>query len=1007
MSVEKREKKFMKLTEYLDNPYFNAVKELYVNDKIKTLPTAINLLKKIKLTKKNIINKNSIKTVYKINDLLIKNKLTKNITKKMIRKLDPTIIKTDNLQDEINKITKKMNIKGHFSITLKSGISDIKHTFKFVHPNHFNNWFDRFVRDKAIATSTSFGDVYHIELGEYKTLFGDFVKIIDVKPIGGGCNKHKQGEKECKSSFYQLKLFNPVSRSNNCFFKAVEYIIEQPVDPKKMRKQFNLVTDTIVSVDDAYKILQFLEVDINIIEYDTNEELDAESKYIVLKDDHYYALMSFESVDTDKKVKRSMMTFDFETRQTDKFNTIKASGTKMYLLKDTICCVYYETLQTKNIKSITYKTNNDKSSARMFIDFLNKENENNRHYNIIAHNGGNFDFYFIISCMTELELMECQIQMRGITIIGINYRNNTFKDSYCFLTDSLSRLSNSFKVEQGKITKMELHGKTISSSQLCFYKPKLSFNEFLDLENNDSEFWNLYVKYCMYDCIALFQIWRKFMDCVNGLISKINPYILSKCPLMSCSTIGSHSKKIIVEINKFKGAVNCYKKSIEQFTGISYTLERNDKEMTEKQAWNIENKTVLGEQLKKVFFRYVKNVDDKKYKFLCKFKRGGISHCNKPGKHMTGITGVDIASQYPASLIYSYIPCGESYWVNKYDNTKYGFYQLKNLKFNSYLLKPVALGLEGVSLNWSTNTMDELYCDSYMIAYLIDNYGLESFDVVEGLVSDKHIKSDKLFGKYVNTFYDEKKLQDKYKSEKDERYNEALRSTIKLYLNSLTGKLVEDPTSHFKMKFNDDSEYKLGGCGVEKTFNEEKINDWVVPGIMVYSYSKRLLFEYIKCLPKNSDSVIHIETDGIYFSTNDLEYFTESLNKYVGDYPCKFGEDLGNLKIEKTTHKGQVAYFLGKKFYCITMSDEYNNKIRDDKDKNIYRVKGIPQKTITEDGGDDYLVDVNLYERVYKGETVNKKFFTLKKSLFNSEISISSFQMSRDVKPNCKYSLFE
>ena len=59
-SIEKREKKFMKLQEYYTNPYFNAVKELYVKDNIKSLPTAINLLKKIKLTKKNIINKNSI-----------------------------------------------------------------------------------------------------------------------------------------------------------------------------------------------------------------------------------------------------------------------------------------------------------------------------------------------------------------------------------------------------------------------------------------------------------------------------------------------------------------------------------------------------------------------------------------------------------------------------------------------------------------------------------------------------------------------------------------------------------------------------------------------------------------------------------------------------------------------------------------------------------------------------------------------------------------------------------
>ena len=48
----------------------------------------------------------------------------------------------------------------------------------------------------------------------------------------------------------------------------------------------------------------------------------------------------------------------------------------------------------------------------------------------------------------------------------------------------------------------------------------------------------------------------------------------------------------------------------------------------------------------------------------------------------------------------------------------------------------------------------------------------------------------RIFVKYINTFYEEKKLQDQYKDAKSDKYNEALRSTIKLYLNSLTGKLV-------------------------------------------------------------------------------------------------------------------------------------------------------------------------------------------------------------------------
>ena len=569
------------------------------------------------------------------------------------------------------------------------------------------------------------------------------------------------------------------------------------------------------------------------------------------------------------------------------------------------------------------------------------------------------------------------------------------------MTDSLKNLSKSFKVSDGKITKFNLNGTELTSEQLCFYKHYLTFNQFLDLQDSDKEYWDLYEKYCLYDCIALFQIWGKFTICVNSLIEKINPYLLQKCPLMSSTTIGSHSKKIIVGINKYGDKVNKYKRDLEIFTGINY-VKVND-------IWS-------------------KEIDYDKYNFLCNFKRGGISHCNKQGKHMSGITGVDIASQYPASLIYSMIPTGKSYWIDQYNETKHGFYYIENLVFNSYKLKPVALGIKNESLNWGTNDMKELYVDSYMLKYIIDNYGLISFDVVKGLVSNTEIESKKIFGKYIGTFYDEKKQQDKYKSEGSELYNEALRSTIKLYLNSLTGKLVENPAIHFSTKFADNPLFlnmgeeglkkyeefggkgfvsQLNGLKLYKDKKEHKINDWLVAGIMVYSYSKRLLFEYIKCLPNNSDDVIHIETDGIYFSTRNLESFTENLKNYKGDYPCMFGDDLGNLKIEKTTQEGQVAYFLGKKFYCITMNNDYNNKPRDDKDKNIYRIKGFPQKTINADGSDKYLVDVSLYEDAYNGKDITRSFQTLKKSLFCERTRITAYTMTRTIKGKTDYKLYE
>jgi hypothetical protein len=271
------------------------------------------------------------------------------------------------------------------------------------------------------------------------------------------------------------------------------------------------------------------------------------------------------------------------------------------------------------------------------------------------------------------------------------------------------------------------------------------------------------------------------------------------------------------------------------------------------------------------------------YEFLGKFKRGGISHCHKAGKHTNGIAPVDIKSQYPASLIYAKIPAGVSYWVNEYHEHMKGFYHLKNLVFDTgHTLKPVAMKKSNGVLDWNTgNFVDEVYLDSYTIKYLQQHYNLKSFEVITGLVSNEDIKGEKLFGKYVNTFYAEKQRQDALKDSKDITYNPALRETIKLYLNALTGKLVEDPSRHFSLKFNDESEKQMNGVGIEKEFNEGKYNEWLVAGIMVYSYSKRLLFEYIRCLPEDSNSVIHIETDGVYFDIRDKKKFEDNLNNYI------------------------------------------------------------------------------------------------------------------------------
>lgn len=969
------------------------------NNKVK-----VDIQQKLQKTAKNLMIKEEQKQMKKI-----KNKYRNVLNDISMKK--PKIISIKQLINKVDDYFKVtgLDINSPFEFTLNSGVINLTRKFKFSNFFHFQNYWDKVLnsgevidydytntynydankpnelfeynfknnnigKHKVKPLSQVLGSKNHIKNILQKSDQNVFRQVIlsSIAPIQAGCNKHTKTDKFLKTAFYEYTLFNPVSRSNNCFFKCLEKILNTAVDIKKLRRELNLPTETKITINQAYYIIKHVSpnVKIQIIDWEQNEELNEDEFYILIKDEHYYVVESFkEVIKKDRKTKRGLLTFDFETRPTEDYNLIKASNTKSFILKDTICGVYFKRYNGgKNDDSFIknkFVTNNEKSSARQFLDWLNNEITINKTYNIIAHNGGNFDFYFLVEAMTQQELKDCQIQMRGTTIISINYKGHLFKDSYCFMTFSLEKLSENFKIEEGKMVKLMVNNKEISSTQLCFYKPYLTFNQFLELQQNDTDFWDKYTEYCIRDCVALYQIWEKFTECVNNLLSTINPYLLRFCPLMSSSTIGSHSKKILNTLNK----------------------------PSKEHTWVGKDKRKMD-----LFLKEGKELDMEKYKFLCQFKRGGISHCNKAGLHRNGIAPVDIKSQYPASLIYSKIPVGFSRWTNTYEEKSHGFYHLKNLKFDTDCsFKPIATKKSNGVLDWNTdNFVEEVFIDSYTIRYLKQHYNLIEFDVITGLVSNEDIQGDKLFGKYVNTFYKEKQRQDALKDIEDNTYNPALRETIKLYLNALTGKLVEDPERHFSLKFNDDAEKKLNGTGITKEFNDDKYNDWLIAGIMVYSYSKRLLFEYIRCLPKDSNSVIHIETDGIYFDMRDKEEFDNNLNNYTAneEFPCvKYGDELGNLDYEtkKASYEGQPAYFLGKKFYCITGKT------------NTYKIKGIPQSTIDDEGNKIQLVDENLYKMVYDGKIVKKSFKTMKRNLFGEHTQITSHTASRTINPNQKY----
>jgi len=164
---------------------------------------------------------------------------------------------------------------------------------------------------------------------------------------------------------------------------------------------------------------------------------------------------------------------------------------------------------------------------------------------------------------------------------------------------------------------------------------------------------------------------------------------------------------------------------------------------------------------------------------------------------------------------------------------------------------------------------------------------------------------------------------------------------------------------------------------------------------MVYSYSKRLLFEYINMFPEKSKDVIATETDSIYFSKAHLDDLKQGCENYNGEYPVAFGSNLGNIKIEKNTDG--TCYFLGKKFYYIAESDNHGCS---------YVIKGIPQHTIDNAGNKIELVDKSLYDEVYNwkqgDKLIQRTFKTIKKTLYG-KTNLYDTHITRTITPNMVY----
>ena len=908
---------------------------------------------------------------------------------------------------------------------------------------HGENWLKQIADDETEIDSKGTWWCTGAPLPGLPQLWSAFAEAsIRIERIAGGCfkNKGRSQVHTVLTSAYKLGTFCPRALRNDCALECLRHIgqkhhIEIAQTNLQLRKECQIATNKFITVDTLLALCTRLLPNRRVVIATTDFSDDTmdmtTTDYIILQDRHYQVVESCEKRRTvevaDKRITRGVLALDFETRPSFAHPTriqrrvkdpitgeTTTSIVHSHRLVDTICHARYtqngdrtDLPSSTGLRHVDFTTNRTASSARQLIDWLKGEAQTHqRYYQVVAYNGSRFDYYLLLGAMTaeETRLLEPTLQLRGKAIIAFEMNACMFKDPNLFLTGSLDYNCKAFKVNCAKQTEFTLaNGTTVDNMQLCFYKPELDVWDFLDLQHSEPDFWRLYTTYCDMDCGSLYALWKCFRQGVDDLTMQMGgPTLLAKCRIVGSCTIGSHAKKVLTALTRGTYAFQHYEAF---FYGHQKELGWTDAE------WDASVR--------------------KRYAFVSKCKRGGISHVNQPGRHDESVLGVDISSQYSTALMNMLVAAGKSWWVKKYEPTMHGFYEVRRLRFvdgQRKRFRPIAYkGKNGESLDWihqwsDPKTKDEtIHIDSQMLEYLIDECGLVSFEVVEGLVSKQCLKGEALFGRYVNPLYREKARQDALKDGASGEYNVAMREACKLLLNSLTGKLVEDSSRYYKVAFTngDERERKKGtllnGLSVVKVYNramdddgEEDdaptrarsnahrladVNVWVSAGVCVYSYSKILLFKYIDLLPNQADDVIHVETDGIYFPARCLETFQRNLihRKIEPRFPLALGGELGNLKVE--SESAGSSYWLGKKFYYYQTAEG----------KEAMRIKGMPQKTIAEDGTSIQLVDRALYERVYAGHSVTKEYATLTKQFFGKEVKIQAHRTQRTVRPMCMY----
>lgn len=356
----------------------------------------------------------------------------------------------------------------------------------------------------------------------------------------------------------------------------------------------------------------------------------------------------------------------------------------------------------------------------------------------------------------------------------------------------------------------------------------------------------------------------------------------------------------------------------------------------------------------------------------------------------------DVVSLYPYVMLERIYPTGSYSKTDKFMEGKMGIYSCEVVNRGD---KPNVVPLRGETLDWDYKGVIRCALTSVDILDL-KKYG-HSVKIGEGIYWE--CTSDKVFEK-LRGVKKAKMGQDVYKSEKDERYNPALRQMYKLVLNSVSGKMAErnhedinmlvgtsDEVRKFEEKLRKDSGMEIGCMTGGKMFLRGKItgeNAFKNPspsfiGCFIYSYARSYMYNTM-IYPRDT---IYMDTDSGFIHKDEAP-----LDLVGTDFGC-YDEEIYDETMCPTR-----AWFVAPKFYMIESDNEKKHKIRikginpsdviipnlDVEEYKKMGVKELYQKFHY--GGLEKVYGSGTFEKIFKGEDVYVLCSQLGKQIFRNDL---------------------